>query len=185
MGLEGKDDVRVDTDPELVQALEKLKIDRSILDPTDPEFVLDPEFRPKMKHDEFFESTEEQIPLIDLQAIREGDEEGIKKVVDQIGSAAEHWGFFQVINHGVPLSLVDDLEKEALAFFSRPLEEKKQITRTTRQPTGYFHQEYTKEHRDWKEVFDWKLRQTTASHPAFSSRYNLQNQWPQEPASFR
>ncbi|CAM6104099.1 unnamed protein product [Calypogeia fissa] len=188
MGLEDKlGDAGVNAvDPELVHALEELKIDPAILDPTDPEFVLDPEFRPTAKHDEFFESAEEQIPLIDLQAIQMGGE-GIKKVVDQIGSAAEHWGFFQVINHGVPLSIVDTLENEAKAFFSLPVKEKEKITRTKTQPTGYFHQEYTKEHRDWKEVFDFILR---PSHPsdhvdAIATKYNLQNQWPQEPQGFR
>lgn len=185
MGFEGKVDPAADAQQELDRALEKLKIDRAILDPTDPEFLVDPEFRPKSKHDEFFESTEEQIPLIDLQPLLDGDEAGTREVVDQIGSAAKHWGFFQVINHGVPLSLVDNLEKEALAFFSLPLEEKVKITRTKTQPTGYFHQEYTKERRDWKEVFDFKLRPPHDSDSVYTTKYNLQNQWPEKPEGFR
>ena len=44
------------------------------------------------------------IPIIDLQRIHR-DSSLRSQVIDQIRSAREKWGFFQVINHGIPTSI--------------------------------------------------------------------------------
>ncbi|WVY99571.1 hypothetical protein V8G54_025641 [Vigna mungo] len=41
-----------------------------------------------------------------------------------IVNACEEFGFFKVINHGVPMEAISQLETEALKFFSLPLNEK-------------------------------------------------------------
>lgn len=41
-----------------------------------------------------------------------------------IVKACEEFGFFKVINHGVPMEAISQLESEALKFFSMPLTEK-------------------------------------------------------------
>lgn len=46
------------------------------------------------------------------------------QVVKAIGHAAETLGFFQVINHGVPLELLDSLKVAAHQFFNQPTEKK-------------------------------------------------------------
>jgi gibberellin 2beta-dioxygenase len=38
--------------------------------------------------------------------------------------ACERFGFFKVVNHGVPAGVADRLEAEAVAFFARPQAEK-------------------------------------------------------------
>ncbi|KAE8706515.1 Gibberellin 2-beta-dioxygenase 1 [Hibiscus syriacus] len=51
----------------------------------------------------------------------------------QIIKACEEFGFFKVINHGVPMELISRLESEATEFFSLPLCEKEK----TGQPKPY------------------------------------------------
>ncbi|KAI3790304.1 hypothetical protein L2E82_03254 [Cichorium intybus] len=46
------------------------------------------------------------------------------QVVKAIAHAAETLGFFQVVNHGVPLELLDSLKVAAHQFFSQPPEKK-------------------------------------------------------------
>lgn len=171
----------------VVESLDNLKIDPdSVLDARDPAFVVEPEFRPKTKHNEFLEALEDQIPTIDLSALHEEDPEGLNQVADEIGKAAADWGFFQVVNHGVPLSLIDTLEKEATAFFLLPLEEKNKSVRTLEKPLGYYHQELTKNHRDWKEVFDFLSKEFVSLQSADGTEaYVLKSQWPEKPAGLR
>ncbi|MED6159380.1 Scopoletin 8-hydroxylase [Stylosanthes scabra] len=47
-----------------------------------------------------------------------------KKVVDEIVRSVETLGFFQVVNHGVPLELLESLKDSAHKFFSLSAEEK-------------------------------------------------------------
>ncbi|KAL5702339.1 hypothetical protein ACHQM5_027568 [Ranunculus cassubicifolius] len=44
------------------------------------------------------------IPVIDLQGERH-------EVIEEIKFASEKWGFFQVVNHGVPLGVLDEMIK--------------------------------------------------------------------------
>ncbi|KAF9605149.1 hypothetical protein IFM89_014140 [Coptis chinensis] len=60
------------------------------------------------------------IPLIDLQGDR-------KKVVDEIKVASEKWGFFQVVNHWVPLSVLDEMIKGVIRFNEHDDEVRKQF----------------------------------------------------------
>ncbi|KAF7846924.1 hypothetical protein BT93_L3569 [Corymbia citriodora subsp. variegata] len=65
------------------------------------------------------------IPTVDLSPFfAQGDEEGKRNAIKIIGHACSEYGFFQVVNHGVPVELM----KRALAlskkFFNRLTEEK-------------------------------------------------------------
>lgn len=107
----------------LVQSLEKLHIDH--------DFVLDPEHRPKRRYDDYSASGD-KVPIIDLTPLREkssssANDSALQNIVEQVGSACKDWGFFQVINHGVPLHLLDALEANAQEFFHLPLEEKRRV----------------------------------------------------------
>ncbi|CAM6083295.1 unnamed protein product [Calypogeia fissa] len=169
--------------------LDDLKIDTSsVLDAGDPSFVQDPECQPKRKHNDFEgQALGDQIPCIDLSPLNEKDDEGMERLVKEIRTAAEEWGFFEVVNHGVPQSLVDTLEKEAMEFFSLPLEGKNKNRRSFQQPFGYFHQELTKNRKDWKEVFDFLVKEFISfpSLDGSSAEQRIRSQWPEEPAGLR
>lgn len=66
------------------------------------------------------------IPLIDLS-----NPESKHLIV----KACEEFGFFKVINHGVPMDFITRLESEAVKFFSLPFPEKAKAGPAT--PFGY------------------------------------------------
>ncbi|KAL6522923.1 hypothetical protein OROHE_016770 [Orobanche hederae] len=61
-----------------------------------------------------------QLPIIDLQYSNHS------KASTQIIKACEEYGFFKVINHGVPKEIITRMEQEAHEFFSKPGSEKQQ-----------------------------------------------------------
>ncbi|KAK9715784.1 hypothetical protein RND81_06G189200 [Saponaria officinalis] len=65
------------------------------------------------------ELKESSIPVIDMS--RWDDSEVKRSICD----AAESWGFFQIINHDVPVEVLEDVKKATLAFFGLGPEEKR------------------------------------------------------------
>uniref|UniRef100_A0A7N0V815 Fe2OG dioxygenase domain-containing protein n=1 Tax=Kalanchoe fedtschenkoi TaxID=63787 RepID=A0A7N0V815_KALFE len=64
------------------------------------------------------------FPTIDLEAIAEGPKRR-KKVVEEVRDASESWGFFNVINHGVPESDLRETLRGVGKFFEQDVESKK------------------------------------------------------------
>ncbi|KAK7837983.1 scopoletin 8-hydroxylase [Quercus suber] len=62
-----------------------------------------------------------KIPPIDLSKL---DGPNHDQVAEEIASAAEKLGFFQVVNHGVPVELLESLKDVAHKFFAQPPEKK-------------------------------------------------------------
>ncbi|WOG82206.1 hypothetical protein DCAR_0101368 [Daucus carota subsp. sativus] len=144
----------------------------------DQSFIQAVEHRPKLTF------TEAQgIPLIDLSI------SDTQLVVSQIGHACENWGFFQVINHGVPVKLREKLESASRSFFAQPKEEKLKVKRDELNPFGYYDTEHTKNVRDWKEVFDCTVENPTilpaSPDPDDKELITLVNYWPENPKNFR
>lgn len=69
--------------------------------------------------------TDAAIPVIDLQPLFDGGEEGRNKVAAEIGEACRGIGFFYITGHGVPEELRDDVFDVAARFFAAPEEEKR------------------------------------------------------------
>ncbi|KAJ7545943.1 hypothetical protein O6H91_08G017200 [Diphasiastrum complanatum] len=67
-----------------------------------------------------FESSNE-IPVVDLAGLQDDSRSG---VLAEIKNACERWGFFQVINHGVPVPVIERMMDVARRFHELPTEEK-------------------------------------------------------------
>ncbi|XP_062200329.1 2-oxoglutarate-dependent dioxygenase 11-like [Phragmites australis] len=63
------------------------------------------------------------IPIIDLSRLL--DPRSWNEELRNLGSACQHWGFFQLINHGVPDEVIQDVKRDITEFFKLPLEAKK------------------------------------------------------------
>ncbi|OIW20391.1 hypothetical protein TanjilG_09600 [Lupinus angustifolius] len=93
--------------------------------------------RPESERPRLSEVSEcENVPVIDL-----GSHNRIQ-VVQQIGDACKCYGFFQVINHGVPLGIAKEMGEVAYEFFKLPVEEKMKLysddpSRTMRLSTSF------------------------------------------------
>ncbi|KAH7577653.1 hypothetical protein JRO89_XS01G0281100 [Xanthoceras sorbifolium] len=77
-----------------------------------------------------------QIPLIDL-----GGFESCRttEIVDKIRQASETWGFFQLINHGVPVSVMEEMLEGVRGFHEQPKEVKMEMySRDTKKLVRYF-----------------------------------------------
>lgn len=70
-----------------------------------------------------------EIPTIDLSPFwNNADEIGKKKAIEIISEACSELGFFQIINHGVCLNLMNRALKISKEFFESPIEEKLKVS---------------------------------------------------------
>ncbi|OVA03757.1 Oxoglutarate/iron-dependent dioxygenase [Macleaya cordata] len=115
-----------------------------------------------------------EIPTIDLS---DPDQDNL---VRTIAKASQEWGFFQVVNHGVPIEVIKKLQNVGKEFFELPLEEKEAYAR----PPG----------ADSLEGYGTKLQKEIDGKKAWvdylfhnvwpPSRINYQF-WPKNPPSYR
>ncbi|KAH0690060.1 hypothetical protein KY289_017418 [Solanum tuberosum] len=114
----------------------------------------------------------ENVPIIDLGC---GDQ---AQIIRQIGEACQTYGFFQVINHGVPKEVVEKMLGVAGEFFNLPVEEKLKLysddtSKTMRLSTSFNVKKET--------VHNWRDYLRLHCYPL--EKYAPE--WPSNPSSFR
>ncbi|CAN6694129.1 unnamed protein product [Malus baccata var. baccata] len=56
------------------------------------------------------EATQFSISVIDLQGLDRLDSPTKRKeIVAKVGEASETWGFFQIVNHGIPVDVLEEI----------------------------------------------------------------------------
>ncbi len=137
------------------------------------------------------------IPVIDLSDAREGGLPARRKLALQLDRICREIGFFTIIGHGAPPSVLSELRDKANAFFALPLEEKQRaIHPVPATPRGYralglealsYGNDRTTP-PDLKEYYHFG-RETWPDEPYFigpeGRRYFIPNLWPQRPAGFK
>ncbi|KAJ4839204.1 hypothetical protein Tsubulata_044693 [Turnera subulata] len=84
-------------------------------------------------------SSDLQLPVIDLKSIHQ-DAAQRKRIIHKIREAAGSWGFVQVVNHGVPREVIEEMLEGTRNFHELPVEEKaKYYSRDPKKLTIYAH----------------------------------------------
>jgi hypothetical protein len=116
------------------------------------------------------------VPVIDLARLLDpsshGDEESAK-----LKAACEEWGFFQVINHGVPDAVVADVKADLQAFFRLPLADKRAVAQEPGGIEGYGQAFVVSE----DQKLDWADMLFLSTQPP---EYRAPRFWPARPATF-
>ncbi|KAK9667949.1 hypothetical protein RND81_13G023100 [Saponaria officinalis] len=123
------------------------------------------------------------IPTIDLSSITSLDhlpntndaiiDRNMAKLVTEVGDACEKWGIFRVINHGVPLEILESARK----FFALSKEDKMKASRDETCPMGYSDEA-------WKQVFEFCGNESVVTQQG-SHVFQVVNRWPESPAELR
>lgn len=91
----------------------------------------------------------ESIPIIDMS--NHDDANVAKSICD----AAEKWGFFQIVNHGVPIKVLDNVREATHRFFGLSAEEKrkysKELSPTTNVRFGTSFSPQAEKALEWKD----------------------------------
>ncbi|KAJ1435377.1 Oxoglutarate/iron-dependent dioxygenase [Sesbania bispinosa] len=118
-------------------------------------------------------ATNKTIPVIDLEGIDRAD------IIRSIIKSSEEYGFFQVINHGVPKLLVDNTLRIFKEFHAMPVDEK--VRESSKDPNGRC-KLYTSSGRNCEDVAKyWK---DSLQHPCPPSG-EFMEYWPEKPTGYR
>lgn len=134
------------------------------------------------------------IPVLDLGTYLGGAPGAVENTAAEIRAALEDVGFFLIVNHGVPASLVDATFEEARRFHAQPLAAKMAL-RMNEHNNGYMAinryvvrtSEVNRNDRpDLNEAFFTK-RERPDSHPGVRAgrRFIGHNRWPPDLPGFR
>ncbi|KAJ1430554.1 Oxoglutarate/iron-dependent dioxygenase [Sesbania bispinosa] len=94
-----------------------------------------------------------QVPVIDLSKLLSQDLR--EPELKQLHYACKDWGFFQLINHGVSTSLLENVKAGAQEFFNLPMEEKKKFGQKEGDVEGYGQAFVVSDEQklDWADMF--------------------------------
>ncbi|GJN32084.1 hypothetical protein PR202_gb20558 [Eleusine coracana subsp. coracana] len=116
------------------------------------------------------------LPVVDLSRLL--DPQTSEEEIRNLGSACQ-LGFFQLINHGVPDEVLQDMKRDATEFFKLPLDVKKVHAQLPESPVEGYGQSFVlseTQKLDWADILYLMLRPSESRDMRF---------WPLQPPSFR
>lgn len=119
-----------------------------------------------------------QVPVIDITRLLDDSSPSGGSAIDEIASACKTWGFFQVVNHGIPAHLIERVWQQTHSLFAALPQEKLALLRSKENPWGFYNSELTKNQRDKKEVFDF-------TREGVDPIYGMRNRWPSARPEFQ
>ncbi|XP_068658700.1 jasmonate-induced oxygenase 4 [Aristolochia californica] len=137
------------------------------------QYIQPPETRPGSCR----QTSDASVPVIDLFQF---DQTRFDDVRQSIGRACQDWGAFQVINHGIPERLLDDIRSAGRSFFDAPMEDKMKYVcdPNSAASEGYGSRMLAKDDGvlDWRDYFDHHTLPETRRNPG---------KWPDFPPYYR
>ncbi|XP_021287907.1 protein SRG1-like [Herrania umbratica] len=117
-----------------------------------------------------------EIPVIDMEGLV--SKESMDSELAELDLACKEWGFFQLINHGMSLSLVEKVKTEIQDFFNLPMEEKKKYWQNPGEVEGFGQAFVVSDEQklDWGDMF------FLTTLPVYSRKPHL---FPKLPLPFR
>jgi isopenicillin N synthase-like dioxygenase len=136
----------------------------------------------------------EEIPVIDLGAFRAGVPGAQERLAADLAHVFEHVGFYFIVNHGIPQSLIDDTFAAAKRFHDLPLERKLEI-RLNEYNIGYLpmrggttrHSALSANNKPNVNEAFFCARELSLDHPDVlaGKPYRCANKWPRDLPGFR
>ncbi|GJN07833.1 hypothetical protein PR202_ga25699 [Eleusine coracana subsp. coracana] len=116
------------------------------------------------------------IPVIDFSKLL--DPRSSSEECGKLASACHNWGFFQLINHGVPCEVVGNLMRDVDEFLKQPLKVKKAFSQQPGSIEGYGQAFVVSEEQklDWGDMLYLQVQPSESRDLRF---------WPNHPSSFR
>ncbi|KAJ1266386.1 hypothetical protein BS78_08G147300 [Paspalum vaginatum] len=94
-----------------------------------------------------------EVPAIDLRRLLSPDH--LEEEAARLRSACEDWGFFQLVNHGIPDEIIANIKRDIQEFFKLPLEVKNVYAQRPGDIQGYGQAFVLSEDQklDWSDLF--------------------------------
>ncbi|XP_050374916.1 1-aminocyclopropane-1-carboxylate oxidase homolog 1-like [Argentina anserina] len=109
------------------------------------------------------------IPVIDLEGLSDSTKR--KEIVAKVGEASETWGFFQIVNHGIPVDVLEGIKDGVRRFYEQDTEVKKQLySRDHFKNSVLYHSNfdlYSAPATNWRDTFMCYMAPTPTKPEAF------------------
>ncbi|KAJ7564301.1 hypothetical protein O6H91_02G012000 [Diphasiastrum complanatum] len=88
--------------------------------------------------DEELEESVADLPVIDLEKLRNAGDEELGQLLKDLAKACQEWGFIRLFNHGLTSDLLRRLEEQMWRLFSLPIEVKRNAPCPPKREIGFF-----------------------------------------------
>ncbi|KAJ9700645.1 hypothetical protein PVL29_006111 [Vitis rotundifolia] len=94
-----------------------------------------------------------KVPVVDMSGVQKGDRH--REIVEEVRIASEEWGFFQVVNHGIPSDVLEEMINGIRMFNEQDPEVKKEYYSRDRVRKVKFNSNYDLYHSraaNWRDT---------------------------------